>query len=77
MEKEDIIELVRREVVKEFGESRIREIKAFGPYECEDLNVVVLVEGIKDRKETYKVHSRLFDMLDELGLDVPLAIMNA
>ncbi|MFQ6121188.1 MAG: hypothetical protein ACE5KE_15030 [Methanosarcinales archaeon] len=77
MEKEKIIELIRKEVVKEFGEERIKEIKSFGPYEGEDLNVVVLVDGLKDIKETYKVHNRLFDMLDELGLDVPLAIMKA
>ncbi|MFQ6118810.1 MAG: hypothetical protein ACE5KE_02870 [Methanosarcinales archaeon] len=77
MEKEEIIELIRKEVVKEFGEHRIKKIRAFGPYEGEDLNVIVYVEGLKDRKEGYKVHSKLFDKFLELGIDVPLAIDKA
>ncbi|MFQ6057045.1 MAG: hypothetical protein ACE5J3_13815 [Methanosarcinales archaeon] len=77
MEKEEIIELIRREVAKEFGEERIKEIEYFGPYEGEDLNVRVRVEGLKDRKEGYKVHNKLFHKFIELGIDVPLSITKA
>ncbi|MFQ6073186.1 MAG: hypothetical protein ACE5KT_10880 [Methanosarcinales archaeon] len=77
MEKEYIIELIRKEVAKEFGEDRIKKIEAFGPYEGEDLNVIISVQGIKDRKETHKVHSKLFDKLYDLGLDVPFSIVKA
>ena len=77
MEKEEIVELIRSEVAKEFGEKRIKDIEYFGPYECEDLNVRVRVEGLADRDEGYKVHSRLFDKFLELGIDVPLSIARA
>jgi len=77
MEKEEIIELIRSEVAKEFGEKRIKKIRAFGPYEGEDLNVIVYVEGIDEEKEGYKLHSKLFDQFIELGIDVPLHIARA
>lgn len=77
MEREKIIELIRKEVAKEFGEKRIRGIEAFGPYEGEDLNVRVYVEGIDEEKDTHKVWSRLFDKFLELGIDVPLDIARA
>ena len=77
MEKEEIIELIRSEVAKEFGEERIKDIEYFGPYEGEDLNVRVHVKGLEDRNEGYGVHGRLFDKFLELGIDVPLAIARA
>ena len=43
MEKEEIIELIRSAVAEEFGESRKKKIEAFGPYEDEDLNVMIYV----------------------------------
>jgi Mg2+/Co2+ transporter CorC len=58
MEKEDIIELIRSEVAKEFGEERIKDIEYFGPYEGEDLNVRVRTGGLEDRNEGYGVHGR-------------------
>ncbi len=69
--------MIRSEVAKEFGEERIKDIEYFGPYEGEDLNVRVCVEGLADRDEGYSVHSRLFDMFLELGIDVPLSIAKA
>jgi len=77
MEKEEIIELIRSAVAEEFGESRIKKIEAFGPYEDEDLNVMIYVEGIEEVKDTHKVWSKLFDKLDELDLDVPFSIARA
>ncbi|MFQ6063699.1 MAG: hypothetical protein ACE5KT_10495 [Methanosarcinales archaeon] len=77
MEKEEIVELIRKEVEKEFGAERIKKIDYFGPYEGEDLNVKVYVEGIDYRKDTVKVWNRLFDKFLELGIDVPLAITKA
>ena len=77
MKKEEIVELIRSEVAKEFGEERIKDIEYFGPYEGEDLNVRVRVEGLKDRNEGYSVHSRLFDKFLELGIDVPRSIARA
>ena len=74
MEKEEIVELIRSEVAKEFGEERIKDIEYFGPYEYEDLNGRVRVEGLADRDECYMVHSMLFDVFLELGIDVPLSI---
>ena len=75
MEKEEIIKIIRDEVAKEFGAKRIKGIKYFGPYEGEDLDVIVYVEGIDERKET--VSMRLFDKFLEMDLDVPLAILKA
>ncbi|MEA1895107.1 MAG: hypothetical protein U9N36_07890 [Euryarchaeota archaeon] len=57
MEKEEIVGLIRSDVAKEFGEERIKDIKDFGPYEGEDLNVWVRVESLADRDEGYKVRS--------------------
>ncbi len=74
MEKEDIVELVRSEVAKEFEEERIKDTEYFGPYECEDLNMRVRVEDLADHDEDYNVHSRLFNKFLELGIDVPLSI---
>ncbi len=69
--------MIRSEVAKKFGEERITDIEYFGPYEGEDLDVRVRVEGLADRDEGYKVHSRLSDMFLELGIDVPLSISRA
>ncbi len=77
MEKEEILELIKSEVAREFGEERIRSIEYFGPCDGEDLNVRVRVEGLTDRGEGYSVHSRLFDKFLELGIDVPLSISEA
>ncbi|MFQ6054829.1 MAG: hypothetical protein ACE5KT_03720 [Methanosarcinales archaeon] len=77
MEKEKIIELIRSEVAKEFGEGRIKKIRSFGPYEGEDLNVIVYVEGIDEDKEGLKMHNKLFHKFLELGIDVPLDITRA
>jgi len=75
MDKEEIIKIIRDEVSKEFGAERIKGIKYFGPYEGEDLDVIVYVEGIDERKDTVGVGMRLFDMFYEMDLDVPIAIM--
>jgi hypothetical protein len=75
MDKEEIVQIIRDEVSKEFGAERIKDIDYFGPYEGEDLDVIVYVEGIDERKDTVGVGMRLFDMFDEMDLDVPLAIM--
>lgn len=77
MDKEEIIKIIRDEVSKEFGAERIKEIEYFGPYEDEDLDVIVYVEGIDDRKDTVGVGMRLFDMFLEMDLDVPLRIAKA
>jgi hypothetical protein len=77
MDKEEIIKMIMDEVSKEFGAERIKDIKYFGPYEGEDLDVIVYVEGIDERNDTVGVGMRLFDMFDEMDLDVPLAIMRA
>jgi len=77
MDKEEIIKIIRDEVSKEFGAERIKDIEYFGPYEDEDLDVLVYVEGIDDRKDTVGVGMRLFDMFLEMGLDVPLRIARA
>ncbi|MFQ6057047.1 MAG: hypothetical protein ACE5J3_13830 [Methanosarcinales archaeon] len=77
MEKEKIIEFIKKEVAKEFGEERIKEIEYFGPYEGEDLNVIVYVEGIDEDKEGLKMHNKLFHKFLELGIDVPLDITRA
>ncbi len=69
--------MIRSKVAKEFGEGRIKYIEYFEHYEGEDLNVRVRVEGLADRDEGYEVHSRLFDMFLELGIDVPLSIARA
>ena len=77
MDKEEIIKIIRDEVSKEFGAERIKDIEYFGPYEDEDLDVIVYVEGIDERKDTVGVGMRLFDMFYELDLDVPLRISRA
>nr|QNO44538.1 hypothetical protein CBGFFKFA_00004 [Methanosarcinales archaeon ANME-2c ERB4]QNO49665.1 hypothetical protein FBMMOPGC_00012 [Methanosarcinales archaeon ANME-2c ERB4]QNO50102.1 hypothetical protein GDOAKEED_00006 [Methanosarcinales archaeon ANME-2c ERB4] len=77
MDKEESIKIIRDEVSKEFGAERMKEIEYFGPYEDEDLDVIVYVEGIDDRKDTVGVGMRLFDMFLEMGLDVPLRIVRA
>ena len=77
MDKEEIIKIIKNEVSKEFGAERIKEIEYFGPYEDEDLDVIVYVEGIDERKDTVGVGMRLFDMFLEMDLDVPLRIARA
>jgi len=77
MDKEKIIKIIKNEVSKEFGAERIKEIEYFGPYEDEDLDVIVYVEGIDERKDTVGVGMRLFDMFLEMDLDVPLRIARA
>jgi hypothetical protein len=77
MDKEEIIEIIRDEVSKEFGVERMKEIEYFGPYEDEDLDVIVYVERIDDRKDMVGVGMRLFDMFLEMDLDVPLRIARA
>ena len=77
MDKEEIVQIIRDEVSKEFGAERIKDIDYFGPYEGEDLDVIVYVEGIDERKDTVGVGMRLFDMFDEMDLDVPLRIARA
>ena len=77
MDKEESIKIIRDEVSKEFGAKRINEIGYFGPYEDEDLDVIVYVEGIDDRKDTVGMGMRLFDMFLEMDLDVPLHIARA
>jgi hypothetical protein len=59
MNKEEIIKIIRDEVSKEFGAERIKDIEYFGPYEDEDLDVIVYVEGIDDRKDTVGVGMRI------------------
>jgi hypothetical protein len=75
MDKEEIIKTIPDEVSKEFGAERIKDIEYFGPYEGEDLDAIVYVEGIDERKDAVGVGMRLFDMFDEMDLDVPVAIM--
>ena len=77
MDKEEIIKIIRDEVSKEFGAEKIKDIEYFGPYEDEDLDVIVYVEGIDERKDTVGVGMRLFDMFYEMDLDVPLRISRA
>ncbi len=77
MDKEKIIKIIRDEVSKEFGAERIKDIEYFGPYEEEDLDVLVYVEGIDERKDGLDVGMRLSDMFYEMDLDVPIAIMRA
>lgn len=77
MDKKEIIKIIKNEVSKEFGAERIKEIEYFGPYEDEDLDVIVYVEGIDERKDTVGVGMRLFDMFLEMDLDVPLRIARA
>jgi len=75
MDKEEIIKIIRDEVSKEFGAERIKDIEYFGPYEGEDLDVIVYVEGIDERKDGLDVGMRLSDRFYEMDLDVPIAIM--
>ena len=77
MDKGEIIKIIKDEVSREFGAERIKEIEYFGPYEDEDLDVIVYVEGIDERKDTVGVGMRLFDMFLEMDLDVPLRIARA
>jgi len=75
MDKEEIIKIIRDEVSKEFGAEKIKDIEYFGPYEGEDLDVIVYVEGIDERKDGLDVGMRLSDKFYEMDLDVPIAIM--
>ncbi|MCD4767444.1 MAG: hypothetical protein K8R34_13115 [Methanosarcinales archaeon] len=75
MDKEEIIRIIRDEVSKEFGAERIKDIEYFGPYEGEDLDVIVYVEGIDERKDGLDVGMRLSDKFYKMDLDVPIAIM--
>jgi len=75
MDKEEIIKIIKDEVSKEFGAERIKDIEYFGPYEGEDLDVIVYVEGIDERKDGLDVGMRLSDRFYEMDLDVPIAIM--
>jgi hypothetical protein len=77
VDKEKIIKIIRDEVSKEFGAERIKDIEYFGPYEEEDLDVLVYVEGIDERKDGLDVGMRLSDKFYEMDLDVPIAIMRA
>jgi len=61
MDKEEIIKIIKDEVSKEFGAERIKDIEYFGPYEGEDLDVIVYVEGIDERKDGLDVGMRLSD----------------
>jgi len=61
--REEIINIIRDEVSNEFGAQRIKEIEYFGPYGGEDLDVIVYVEGIDERKDMLDVSMRLFDLL--------------
>ena len=75
MDKEEIIKIIRDEVSKEFGAEKIKGIEYFGPYEGEDLDVIVYVEGIDERKDGLDVGMRLSDKFYDMNLDVPIAIM--
>ena len=77
MDKEEIIKIIRDEVSKEFGAERIKDVEYFGPYEEEDLDVIVYVEGINERNDTMGVRMRLFDMFLEMDIDVLLRIERA
>ncbi|MFQ6072468.1 MAG: hypothetical protein ACE5KT_07200 [Methanosarcinales archaeon] len=77
MEREKILEIIRKVVEEEYGADRIKEIEAYGPFEGEDLDVKIYVEGIEKYKDTTKVWSKLFDILYDLGLDVPFMILKA
>ena len=77
MDKEEIIKIIRDEVSKEFGAERIKDVEYFGPYEKEDLDVIVYVEGINERNDTMGVRMRLFDMFLEMDIDVLLRIERA
>jgi len=68
------VEIIRAIVTKRFGKERIKKINAFGPYEDEDLNVKVIVEGIESQKEISKVAQEILHKLWDLGLDVPFGI---
>ncbi len=75
MDEEKIIRIIRDEVSKEFGTERIKDIEYFGPYEGEDLDVIVYVGGINERKDGLDVGMWLSDKFYEMDLDVPIAIM--
>ena len=77
MDKEEIVRIIRDEVSKEFGAERIKGIKYFGPYEGEDLDVIVYVEGIDEYRDGLDVGMRLSDMFYEVDLDIPIAIERA
>ncbi|MFQ6055509.1 MAG: hypothetical protein ACE5J9_07575 [Methanosarcinales archaeon] len=78
MEPDRIIEIIQSTIAKKFGEDRIKKIEAFGPYEGEDLNVMIYIEGIDEEgKDTMEVWRELFDKLYDLGLDVPFRIVKA
>ena len=77
MDKEEIVKIIRDEVSKEFGAERIKDIDYFGPYEGEDLDVIVYVEGIDGYRDGLDVGMRLSDKFYEMDLDVPIAIERA
>ena len=55
MDKEEIIKMIRDEVSKEFGAKRIKDIEYFEHYEGEDIDVIVYVDVIDERKDTVGV----------------------
>ncbi len=71
------VELIRSEVAKEFGEERLKDIEYFGHYECGDMNMIAPAGGLADCDGGYEVHSSLFDMFLELGIDVPRPMVRA
>ncbi|MFQ6056842.1 MAG: hypothetical protein ACE5KT_11320 [Methanosarcinales archaeon] len=77
MEREKILEIIRKIVEEEYGADRIKEIEAFGPFEGEDLDVKIYVKEIEKYKDTHKVWTKLFDTLYDLDLDVPFIIIKA
>lgn len=77
MEPEDIVEIIRSAVARKFGEDRIKDITYFGPCEGEDLNVIISVEGIDERKDTIDLWRELRNKFDDLDLDVPFRIVRA
>ncbi|MFQ6062891.1 MAG: hypothetical protein ACE5J9_06920 [Methanosarcinales archaeon] len=55
MEREKILSRIRKVVEEEYGADRIKEIEAFGPFEGEDLDVNIYVEGIEEYKDNYMI----------------------
>ncbi|MFQ6072768.1 MAG: hypothetical protein ACE5KT_08740 [Methanosarcinales archaeon] len=75
MDREDIIEIIRSAVAREYGEDRITRIDAFGPHEGEDLDVLIYVKGIDDREDTMDLFRKIRAKFEELDLDVPFDII--
>ncbi|MFQ6056359.1 MAG: hypothetical protein ACE5J3_10310 [Methanosarcinales archaeon] len=75
--QEEIINIIRDAVAKEFGSDKIKKIESFGPYECEDLNVIIAVEGIDEEKDTLELWSNLRHKFNDMNLDVPFKIVRA